>query len=130
MAEEQRSLALGVQSVMWRAFGSIPGPILFGVLFDSSCLYWQMECNRRGNCWVYNNNSVSVRAFFVSMTGVLINTVFMILCWLLYPPILCRKGGNGSDKEGNKVTMETPHPEERKVDSPSFNKEEKETNAL
>ena len=91
MADEQRSLALAVQSVVWRAIGSIPGPLLFGVIFDTSCLYWQEECGRRGNCWVYNNDNISTRAFSVSMTGVCINTIFMILCWIFYPPVPCTK---------------------------------------
>lgn len=91
VAEEQRSLALGVQSVLWRALGSIPGPILFGVIFDSSCVYWQFDCGRRGNCWVYNNNQISVRSYFITTTGVLINIVFMFLCWIFYPPVTCAK---------------------------------------
>lgn len=91
VAEEQRSLALGVQSVIWRALGSIPGPIIFGVIFDSSCVYWQFDCGRRGNCWVYNNDHISIRAFFITTTGVLVNFVFMLLCWIFYPPITCFK---------------------------------------
>lgn len=91
MAEEQRSLALGVQSVLWRAFGSIPGPIIFGVIFDSSCVYWQFDCGRRGNCWVYNNDLIGIRAYFITTTGVVINTIFMLLCWIFYPPVSCTK---------------------------------------
>jgi len=91
VAEEQRSLALGVQSLMWRALGSIPGPLLYGVIFDTSCIYWQEECGRRGNCWVYNNDSISISAFFLSFFGVATNTVFMILCWIFFPPVSCRR---------------------------------------
>lgn len=89
VAEEQRSLALGVQSVLWRALGSIPGPILFGVIFDSSCVYWQFDCGRRGNCWVYNNNQISLRAYFITTVGVAVNLVCMVLCWVFYPPVTC-----------------------------------------
>lgn len=89
MAEEQRTLALGVQSFCFRAVGAIPGPILYGVIFDSSCVYWQEECGRRGNCWVYNNDDISTRAFILSFMGVVICVVFLILCWIYYPPISC-----------------------------------------
>ena len=99
VAEEQRSLALGVQSVIWRMLGGIPGPILYGVIFDSSCIYWQEDCGRRGNCWVYNNDSIGNRAFFLSFFGVAISAVFMILCWLFFPPISCTKPGQKSAKE-------------------------------
>ena len=100
MAEEQRSLALGVQSVLWRGLGSIPGPILFGVVFDASCLYFQTNCGRRGNCWVYNNNQISTRAFFVSVTGVIVNFVFMLLCWIFYPPVTCKNRSSEDSQEG------------------------------
>lgn len=105
VAEEQRSLALGVQSVLWRIMGSIPGPILFGVIFDSSCVYWQFECNRRGNCWVYNNHLISIRAFFLTITGIAINTIFMFLSWLFYPPLSCvgKKEDNAATTGNSKV---------------------------
>ena len=97
VAEEQRSLALGFQSVLWRAFGAIPGPIIFGVIFDASCVYWQFDCGRRGNCWVHNNGQISTRIFFTAVTGVLINFVFMLLCWIFYPPITCRTDKTAAD---------------------------------
>jgi hypothetical protein len=113
---EQRSLALGVQSVIWRALGSIPGPIIFGVIFDSSCVYW------RGNCWVYNNNHISIRAFFISLTGVLINFVFMLLCWIFYPPVGCC----GVSKETDDVQKEKEK-EERHITNPVFGSDVKTT---
>ena len=101
VAEEQRSLALGVQSILWRAVGSIPGPLLYGVIFDTSCIYWQEECGRRGNCWVYNNDSISIRTFSLSLFGVAVNTVFMILCWVFYPPVTCSKKSKETSEEEN-----------------------------
>ena len=85
MAEEQRTLALGAQSLVFRAFGSIPGPILFGVIFDSACIYWQNECGRRGNCWVYDNFKLSRRAEGLAISGLIIFSFFSFLCWLVYP---------------------------------------------
>ncbi len=114
VAEEQRSLALGMQSLLWRVLGSIPGPLLYGVIFDSSCIYWQEECGRRGNCWVYDNNSISRGAFSLSFCGVAINTVFMILCWLLYPPIPCTKHGQEEPSSKDDVL-------DRNVTNPVFN---------
>lgn len=42
--EEERSFALGMQFVIFRLFGYIPAPILFGNLIDSSCLLWKSTC--------------------------------------------------------------------------------------
>jgi len=100
VAEEQRSLALGVQSVVWRALGSIPGPIIFGAIFDGSCEYWQFDCGRRGNCWVYDNSLIGLRAFFITTTGVLLNFVFMLLCWIFFPPVTCAKQSKETEKNG------------------------------
>ena len=85
MAEEQRTLALGVQSLIFRALGSIPGPIVFGVIFDSTCLFWQFDCDRRGNCWVYDNLQLSNRALALALSGVVLNFIFSFLSWLVYP---------------------------------------------
>ena len=85
MADEQRTLALGLQSLTFRAFGSIPGPIVFGVIFDSTCLFWQFDCDRRGNCWVYDNIALSNRALGLALSGVALNFAFTCLSWLLYP---------------------------------------------
>ena len=85
VAEEQRTLALGVQSLVFRALGSIPGPIVFGVIFDSTCLFWQFDCGRRGNCWVYDNLELSNRALALALSGVILNFIFSFLSWLVYP---------------------------------------------
>jgi len=85
VADEQRTLALGAQSVAFRAFGSIPGPIVFGAIFDSACIYWQYACSRRGNCWVYDNSALSQRAVILAMIGIAANFIFSFLAWLFYP---------------------------------------------
>ncbi len=87
VADEQRSFALGVQSVMFRVFGSIPGPLLFGYIIDSGCVYSQEECGRIANCWVYDNNLLSVRAFIFCILGVGACLVCTILSWVFYPPV-------------------------------------------
>ena len=102
MAEEQRTLALGLQSVVFRAFGSIPGPIIFGVIFDSACVYWQYECSRRGNCWVYDNTNLSQRALALAISGTCLNFIFSFLCWLVYPK---HDNNNNNNNNDNKNTQ-------------------------
>ena len=85
VADEQRTFALGVQSVIFRAFGSVPGPIVFGVLFDRACIYWQEECGRRGNCWIYNNKTLATNALIAGVVGLFLSIIFSFLAWLLYP---------------------------------------------
>ncbi|XP_065344246.1 solute carrier organic anion transporter family member 5A1 [Cloeon dipterum] len=53
--EEERAFALGVQFVIFRLFGYIPAPILFGNLIDSTCLLWKNTCGEKGGrCLLYD----------------------------------------------------------------------------
>ena len=55
VSEEERSFALGMQFVIFRLFGYIPAPILFGNLIDSSCLLWKSNCGESGGrCLMYD----------------------------------------------------------------------------
>ncbi|KAF2885002.1 hypothetical protein ILUMI_21176 [Ignelater luminosus] len=55
VGEEERSFALGMQFVIFRLFGYIPAPILFGNLIDSTCLLWKNTCGAKGGrCLLYD----------------------------------------------------------------------------
>ncbi|XP_064382553.1 solute carrier organic anion transporter family member 4A1-like isoform X2 [Halichondria panicea] len=86
VADEQRTFALGVQSLFFRLFGSIPGPLLFGAIIDSGCVYSQTECGRIANCWVYDNNILRLRAYIFCTFGILACLVCTVLSWVFYPP--------------------------------------------
>lgn len=85
MSDQQRPLALGLQSSIWRIFGAVPGPLLFGALFDLSCIVWQEECGRRGHCWVYDNTKLSVYATSVAFPCVSVGGLFFILAVVVFP---------------------------------------------
>lgn len=53
MNEEERSFALGMQFVIFRLFGYIPAPILFGNLIDSTCLLWKSTCGSKGGWFLF-----------------------------------------------------------------------------
>lgn len=55
VSEEERSFALGMQFVIFRLFGYIPAPIVFGNLIDSTCLLWKSTCGEKGGrCLIYD----------------------------------------------------------------------------
>ena len=85
VADEQRTLALGVQSVLWRVFGTIPGPLLFGLVFDSACVYPQHKIGEMGNCWIYDNEKLSYYALAFSLCAALLAALFAGLSWFTYP---------------------------------------------
>ena len=107
VADEQRTLALGLQSLLFKAFGSIPGPIVFGAIIDSACLFWQFDCDRRGNCWVYDNETLGNRAMALALCGVAFNFFFSVLTWVAYP-----KSKTELDREVENNTSENPPEQE------------------
>ncbi|RXG73850.1 Solute carrier organic anion transporter family member 4A1 [Armadillidium vulgare] len=60
--DTHRSLALGLQGIQIRIFGTIPGPILFGLVLDNACSLWQTTCRGSGSCRHYNNSVMSRKA--------------------------------------------------------------------
>lgn len=56
VAEEEKAFALGIQFVIFRLFGYIPSPILFGNVIDSTCLLWKSTCEGEagGRCLMYD----------------------------------------------------------------------------
>ena len=85
MSDEQRHLALGVQAFIYRTFGSIPGRVLFGVMFDVSCITFNYECGVRGNCWIYDNNKLGLYIFSLAFPCVVIAFILFLFHWILYP---------------------------------------------
>ena len=65
--EKMRSFALGVQWLIIKLLGGIPGPILFGTVIDQSCVLWQEKlCTEtRGNCWVHNSSEMAINVFIM-----------------------------------------------------------------
>ncbi|XP_028005625.2 solute carrier organic anion transporter family member 6A1 isoform X5 [Eptesicus fuscus] len=55
VSEKQRSLAMGLTYVILRVFGTIPGPITFKMVGESSCTFRDSgHCGSTGSCWIYN----------------------------------------------------------------------------
>ncbi|KAM5330367.1 solute carrier organic anion transporter family member 4C1 isoform 1-T1 [Glossophaga mutica] len=87
--QRQRSLALGVQFMVLRLLGSIPGPIIFGVAIDSTCVLWDInECGIKGACWIYDNIKMAHMLVAISVTCKIITIFFNGLAVFLYKPPL------------------------------------------
>ncbi|XP_071479577.1 solute carrier organic anion transporter family member 4A1-like [Diadema antillarum] len=94
--ETQRSMSLGVNSLLKRALGSVPGPILFGVVIDGACLLWQDNCGNQGSCWVYNNDSLSLRISIIAAAFKALGLCLYLLALCCYRPV--EEGGDVSTK--------------------------------
>lgn len=68
--EDERAFALGMQFVLFRLFGYIPSPILFGNVIDSTCLLWKANCGRPGGfCLLYNIEHFRLRLVRAPVPG-------------------------------------------------------------
>lgn len=67
----QRAYALGFQFIIQRCLGFLPGPILFGAIFDGTCVQWGESCGSRGNCQFYEIDKLTDRLGYagLSFTG-------------------------------------------------------------
>ncbi|KAM4710104.1 solute carrier organic anion transporter family member 4C1 [Discoglossus pictus] len=98
--DKQRSFALGVQWSFIRLLGSIPGPIVFGVIIDSTCILWnQNDCGIQGACWTYNNTNMSYYLVAISAVSKVITIGFLFVAYCIYkPPSNKTKPADDNDK--------------------------------
>ncbi|KAF5913550.1 hypothetical protein HPG69_017170 [Diceros bicornis minor] len=85
--QRQRALALGIQFMLLRLLGTIPGPIIFGVTIDSTCILWDInECGIKGACWMYDNIKMAHMLVAICVTCKVITISFNGLAVFLYKP--------------------------------------------
>ncbi|KAH8269635.1 hypothetical protein KR018_010959 [Drosophila ironensis] len=58
MSQEDKTFALGLGSMVASLLSFIPSPIFFGWLIDRYCLVWGKTCSNKGNCWLYDTESL------------------------------------------------------------------------
>ncbi len=85
VADDERSFALGLQASIGRLLGTIPGPLVFGAIYDSACLKWQGVCGRNGNCWIYNNKNLGLYAFYLALPCAIVAALFSFLALIAHP---------------------------------------------
>ncbi|XP_003480930.1 solute carrier organic anion transporter family member 4C1 [Sus scrofa] len=85
--QNQRSLALGIQCMLLRILGTIPGPIIFGIAIDSTCVLWDInKCGIKGACWVYNNIQMAYMFMAISIICKIFTVFFNGCAVFLYKP--------------------------------------------
>ncbi|CAH1775346.1 unnamed protein product [Owenia fusiformis] len=113
--DAQRSYSVGIKWVIMRFLGTVPGPILFGAIFDIACRQWQEKCDERGSCWIYDNNSLSLNLLLLGLVIKIISAIFFFVAYLLYKPppvdapisLLDKRGKTISENVNNINTTDT-----------------------
>ncbi|XP_063684732.1 solute carrier organic anion transporter family member 4A1-like isoform X2 [Bolinopsis microptera] len=86
VSHQHLSMAYGIRNLLFRTLGTIPGPVLFGIIIDSACAVWQRGCDGSyGSCWEHDTTKLvySVSAAFIVVK--ILSDVFLFLTWRLYP---------------------------------------------
>ncbi|XP_067950254.1 solute carrier organic anion transporter family member 4C1-like [Watersipora subatra] len=88
VSAELRTYSMAVQMVFLRFLGSVPGPLLFGAMFDASCLVWKGGCGSNGLCWVYDTKELTLRVTLLTLSLKFISLVCTAIALRLYKPTI------------------------------------------
>ncbi|XP_060562690.1 solute carrier organic anion transporter family member 4C1-like [Ruditapes philippinarum] len=97
--ENERTFALGLLNFIARVIGTIPGPILYGSVIDSTCQKWGKKCDHNTSCWKYDNARMGEFLAFLGMGFTGIATLFFFLSYKLYKPPVPKKKETIIEKE-------------------------------
>jgi Organic Anion Transporter Polypeptide (OATP) family len=79
--ERDKAVSLGLTSAIVKFCAVIPSPIVFGYIFDQSCLLWGKTCSKTGNCWLYDNDLIKFTFNLTAGVFILIGTCWDIGTW-------------------------------------------------
>lgn len=78
--ENLRVGGLAIQTTIARLLGSIPGPILFGLILDHACVVWDVDdCGDQGNCLLFNMTMTS-NMFIINA---IVTRIISVICTAL-----------------------------------------------
>nr|XP_039249919.1 solute carrier organic anion transporter family member 2A1-like isoform X1 [Styela clava]XP_039249920.1 solute carrier organic anion transporter family member 2A1-like isoform X1 [Styela clava] len=61
---KDKAFGIGIYLLFTRLLAWIPGPLVYGALIDSACLYWgRKPCTDKAYCKVYDNESYRLRFY-------------------------------------------------------------------
>lgn len=126
--ESQRTFGLGIEFAIIRLFGSIPAPIIFGLVIDSTCQIWQEEddsCaeSSGGSCWFYDVSTLGVRLFLVTLLPKIVSAFFFLAALYVHKPEEAEEEKEAEEKEAEEADEE----KEAKDDNNDQNKNELKT---
>ncbi|XP_075259336.1 solute carrier organic anion transporter family member 4A1-like isoform X2 [Convolutriloba macropyga] len=85
--EYYRSLSLGIRWVISCVFGSIPGPVLIGFMFDRGCDHWLTECDEKlDQCVAYDAKMLRLMSMLVAAIMKVLSTTALLAAEKSYRP--------------------------------------------
>lgn len=80
---EDKSLALGIQFMLFRVLAFLPAPVLYGSAIDSTCILWGEKCNKNTSCLYYNLDLFRQRFLGLQTFFIFGGLVFFVLSFLV-----------------------------------------------
>uniref|UniRef100_A0A8D2AQ55 Solute carrier organic anion transporter family member n=1 Tax=Sciurus vulgaris TaxID=55149 RepID=A0A8D2AQ55_SCIVU len=108
VSDQQRSFALGIQWIVVRTLGSIPGPIAFGWVIDGACLLWQDQRGQQGSCLVYQNAAMSRYLLAAGLAYKVLGFLSFASACFLYQPRSGSADGTEASLPSQSSASETP----------------------
>ncbi|XP_077596862.1 solute carrier organic anion transporter family member 2B1 isoform X2 [Stigmatopora nigra] len=97
VSARDKSLAVGIQYMLFRLLAFMPCPVLYGLVIDSTCVHWGHECGKQTSCLYYDLDRFRNR--FLGVQG-----LFMcggLLCFLLTLLVLHKRGAASRGANGS-----------------------------
>ncbi|XP_053687130.1 solute carrier organic anion transporter family member 74D-like [Sabethes cyaneus] len=79
--EKDKTVSMGFGMMLLSLMSFIPSPIFFGLVLDKTCLVWGKTCSGKGNCWLYDGESLRYLLNFIAAAFVLVGTLFDCGVW-------------------------------------------------
>ncbi|XP_020805140.1 solute carrier organic anion transporter family member 4A1 [Drosophila serrata] len=79
--QEDKTFGLGLGSMVASLLGFIPSPIFFGWLIDNYCLVWGKTCSNKGNCWLYDTESLRYALNLTAASFIFVGGFLNIAVW-------------------------------------------------
>lgn len=80
-----RAFSLGFKSTLTKAFGYLPGTLLFGAIIDRTCKTWIQEtCGFKSQCKHYNNKRMAVSLAILGWSFRSLSALFCAISWYAY----------------------------------------------
>ncbi|XP_008057359.1 solute carrier organic anion transporter family member 6A1 [Carlito syrichta] len=87
--DKLRSLALGISYVILRMFGSIPGPLIFRMIGETSCTFRDSnQCGRTGRCWIHNKTNMAYLLVGICVLCKVCTITFTAIAFLQYKQLI------------------------------------------
>ncbi|XP_041479801.1 solute carrier organic anion transporter family member 4A1-like [Lytechinus variegatus] len=83
----QKAFALGINSLLYRALGTVPGPVIFGLLIDNACSIWEEDCDGARTCWMYDNSTLAKNALILTVCLKTVSILFFVGALVFYKPV-------------------------------------------